>query len=152
MYIVGSVIGLGLVIGALILYFSPFGLGALFGYGLDKVSSNALGFVALKAMIASSVFLLAFAILRWFGLCDWRGQMVVFGYAGFTMERVLHASTILHRSVWIGVVLGSVCIILGIWNVYSQPTGDGISAWVRLLYGDRNRALWRAEQQSADRL
>lgn len=133
-------------------------LGVLFSYGLGQMSSHGTGFMVLATMITSSVFLLLFAVLKWFGLYDLRGWMVVLGYASYTMEKVLHASTILHRPLWIGILLGVVCIVLGLRTapypetseeVLSRPE-DRIPLRTRILVGDRNIIQLMAEKRARE--
>lgn len=55
-----------------------------------------------------------FLVMKWFGPFDLRGWVVVLGYAGAMMEIILHATAMLHRPGWIGLLLGVVCVILGL--------------------------------------
>jgi hypothetical protein len=98
------------------------GLGWLFGFCLDELSAGSLILKLVSTVIGAIVFLVLFPVMKWFGPSDLRGWMAVSVYAGTLMEIILHASARLHRPWWIGVLLGVVCIILGLAaNLRSDP-------------------------------
>jgi hypothetical protein len=134
------------------------GLGGLISLGLTELSAHGLFLRLLSFLISSSIFLVLFSVLKWFGLLDTRGLMSALFYSGAIAQVVWHSSAELRRPWWITVSLAVVCIILGLvksigrpGNPYLEP-GDHISFTFRLLHGDRSIAYLLAHREAARRI